>query len=199
MSHYPASVLHLVKAFTRLPGIGEKTAERLTLHLLRAQPREAEELAAAILHMKEKSRLCSVCFALSDTDICRICSNPARDASLLCVVGDVDEMAAIEKSGAYFGRYHILHGLLSPMDGIGPDDIRIRELLQRIREGEVKEIVLATGTNTEGEATAAYISSRLNGHPVKVTRIASGVPLGGELRYVDQATLRKAMETRHVI
>ncbi|MEZ4524989.1 MAG: hypothetical protein R2941_03605 [Desulfobacterales bacterium] len=117
MSHYPASVLHLVKAFTRLPGIGEKTAERLTLHLLRAQPREAEELAAAILHMKEKSRLCSICFALSDTDICRICSNPARDASLLCVVGDVDEMAAIEKSGAYFGRYHILHGLLSPMDG----------------------------------------------------------------------------------
>ncbi|MGE0082957.1 MAG: recombination mediator RecR [Desulfococcaceae bacterium] len=199
MSHYPASVLHLVKAFTRLPGIGEKTAERLTLHLLRAQPREAEELAAAILQMKQKSRLCSVCFALSDTDICRICSNPARDASLLCVVGDVDEMAAIEKSGAYFGRYHILHGLLSPMDGIGPDDIRIRELLQRIREGEVKEIVLATGTNTEGEATAAYISSRLNGHPVKVTRIASGVPLGGELRYVDQATLRKAMETRHVI
>lgn len=199
MSHYPASVLHLVKAFTRLPGIGEKTAERLTLHLLRAQPREAEELAAAILHMKEKSRLCSICFALSDTDICRICSNPARDASLLCVVGDVDEMAAIEKSGAYFGRYHILHGLLSPMDGIGPDDIRIRELLERIRGGEVKEIVLATGTNTEGESTAAYISSRLNGHPVKVTRIASGVPLGGELRYVDQATLRKAMETRHVI
>lgn len=199
MSHYPASVLHLVKVFTRLPGIGEKTAERLTLHLLRAQPREAEELAAAILHMKQKSRLCSVCFALSDTDICRICSNPARDASLLCVVGDVDEMAAIEKSGAYFGRYHILHGLLSPMDGIGPDDIRIRELLQRIREGEIKEIVLATGTNTEGEATAAYISSRLNGHTVKVTRIASGVPLGGALRYVDQATLRKAMETRHVI
>ena len=199
MSHYPASVLHLVKAFTRLPGIGEKTAERLTLHLLRAQPREAEELAAAILHMKEKSRLCSICFGLSDTDICRICSNPARDLSLLCVVGDVDEMAAIEKSGAYFGRYHILHGLLSPMDGIGPDDIRIRELLHRVREGEVKEIVLATGTNTEGEATAAYIFSRLNGQPVKVTRIASGVPLGGELRYVDQATLRKAMETRHVI
>ena len=199
MSHYPASVLHLIKAFTRLPGIGEKTAERLTLHLLRAQPREAEELSAAIVHMKEKSRLCSVCFALSDTDICRICSNPARDASLLCVVGDVDEMAAIEKSGAYFGRYHILHGLLSPMDGIGPNDIRIRELMQRIREGEIREIVLATGTNTEGEATAAYISSRLNGHPVKVTRIASGVPLGGELRYVDQATLRKAMETRHVI
>jgi len=199
MSHYPASVLNLIRAFTRLPGIGEKTAERLTLHLLRAQPRDAEELAAAILQMKQKSRLCSVCFALSDTDICRICSNPARDASLLCVVGDVDEMAAIEKSGAYFGRYHILHGLLSPMDGIGPDDIRIRELLQRIREGEIKEIVLATGTNTEGEATAAYISSRLNGHPVKVTRIASGVPLGGELRYVDQATLRKAMETRHVI
>lgn len=199
MSHYPPSVLNLVRAFTRLPGIGEKTAERLSMHLLRAQPREAESLARAILDMKEKTRLCARCFALSDTDICRICNNPARDASMLCVVGDVDEMAAVEKSGAYFGLYHILQGMLSPMDGIGPDDIRIRELVQRVSEGEIQEVVLATGTNTEGEATAAYISGRLKSFPVKISRIASGVPLGGELRYVDQATLGKAMETRHVI
>ncbi|MEE4359035.1 MAG: recombination mediator RecR [Desulfococcaceae bacterium] len=199
MSHYPPSVLNLIRAFTQLPGIGEKTAERLTMHLLRAQKREAQSLAGAILEMKEKTRLCLSCFSLSDTDICRICSNPARDKTMLCVVGDVDEMAALEKSGAYYGLYHILQGLLSPMDGIGPDDLRIREMMQRIGKGEIREVVIATGTHTEGETTAAYISERLKAFPVKVSRIASGVPLGGELRYVDQATLRKAMETRYVI
>ncbi|WP_373500653.1 recombination mediator RecR [Desulfococcus sp.] len=199
MMHYPPSIRRLIGRLQALPGIGEKTAERLALHLVRVQRKEAEALAYAILNVKEKVRLCARCFGLSDTDICGICSNPSRDASLLCVVENVSEMIAIERSGAYCGRYHILQGALSPMDGIGPNDIRIHELLLRVDEGEVKEIILATNTHLEGESTAIYLSELLEGRPVRVTRIASGVPLGGDLKYVDQMTLKRAMETRHVL
>jgi recombination protein RecR len=183
----------------RLPGIGEKTAERLSLHLLYAADKAVEELARSILEVKQKVRLCSRCFSLSDNELCPICSNPARDAAVVCVVEQPGDMVAIEKSGAFHGRYHILSGVLSPLSGVGPDDIRIRELLARVATGEVHEVILATGTSVEGESTAAYIAGRLEALPVSVTRIAAGVPMGGDLKYVDQVTLKKAMESRRVV
>lgn len=197
MSHYPSSILNLIKNLSKLPGIGEKTAERLAMHILRASPEEADKLARSISEVKEKVGLCAMCFALSDTDVCEVCSNPERDAGLLCVVEQPAEMVAIEKSGAFKGLYHILQGSLSPMDGIGPDNIRIRELVERVGRGQLREIVLATGTNVEGEVTASYIAELLTAYPVKTTRIASGVPIGGELKYVDRETLKRAMETRY--
>jgi len=199
MNHYPSSILKLIKSFSRLPGIGEKTAERLTMHILRAQRREAEQLSNSIVEVKDKIRLCSICFGLSDTPICNICSDLTRNSSILCVVEQPADMVAIEKSGSFTGLYHILEGVLSPMDGIGPDNIRIKELISRISQGEIKEVVLATGTNVEGEATAAFIAERIENYRIKVTRIASGVPIGGDLKYVDQVTLKKAMETRHAV
>jgi recombination protein RecR len=199
MSHYPPSILKLIKSLSRLPGIGGKTAERLAMHILRAPRSEAEQLSSSIIEVKDKIRLCSVCFGLSDTDICNICSDRTRTSSILCVVEQPADMVAIENSGAFTGLYHILEGVLSPMNGIGPDKIRIKELISRIAQGEIKEIVLATSTNVEGEATAAYIAERIENYRIKVTRIASGVPIGGDLKYVDQVTLKKAMETRHAV
>lgn len=199
MSYYPDSLLKLIKNLSRLPGIGEKTAERLAMHILRASRKEAEQLSHSIIEIKEKVKLCSICFALSDTDVCNICSDPARTPSILCVVEQPADMVAIEKSGSFKGLYHILEGALSPMDGIGPDDIRIKELITRIARDKIKEVVLATSTNIEGETTAGYIAEQLKNHPVKVTRIASGVPIGGDLKYVDQVTLKKAIETRHAV
>jgi recombination protein RecR len=199
MSHYPSSILKLIKSLAKLPGIGEKTAERLAMHILRAPRREAEQLSNRIVEVKDTIRLCSICFGLSETDICNICSDQTRISSILCVVEQPADMVAIEKSGAFTGLYHILEGALSPMDGIGPDNIRIKELISRIANGGIKEVILATSTNLEGEATAAYIADRIENYPIKVTRIASGVPIGGDLKYVDQITLKKAMETRHAV
>lgn len=199
MNHYPASIRKLIKNLSRLPGIGEKTAERLAMHILRSPSREAEQLSQSIIEVKEKIRRCSVCFSISDTETCDICSNANRTSSILCVVEQPADMAAIEKSGSFTGRYHILEGVLSPMDGIGPDNIRIGELISRIVPEKIKEVVLATGTNIEGESTAAYIAKRLADYPVKVTRIASGVPIGGDLKYIDQITLKTAMEARHAV
>jgi len=199
MNYYPPSILKLIKSLSRLPGIGEKTAERLAMHILRAPRREAEQLSRSIVEEKDNIKLCSICFGLSDTDICNICSDRTRTSSILCVVEQPADMVAIEKSGAFTGLYHILEGVLSPMDGIGPDNIRIKELISRIAQREIKEVVLATSTNLEGETTAAYIAERIENYPIKVTRIASGVPIGGDLKYVDQVTLKKAMETRHAV
>lgn len=199
MSYYPASIQNLIKNIARLPGIGEKTAERLALHILRGSRQQAEQLASSILNIKDKVRLCRRCFALSDNDICSLCGDPARDPSFLCVVEQPADMVAVEKSGAFRGLYHILCGVLSPMNGIGPDDIRIRELIDRVERDQVREIVLATSTNVEGEATASYIGQLLEKRPVKVSRIASGVPMGGDLKYVDQVTLKRAMDTRHAL
>jgi recombination protein RecR len=189
----------LIENFSKLPGIGEKTAERLAMHVLRAPRSEAEQLSNSIKLIKEKVRLCSMCFAFSDADICNICSDQRRTSSILCVVEQPPDMVAIEKSGSFAGLYHILQGVLSPMNGIGPDSIRIKELLSRIAQGKIKEVILATSTNVEGEATAAYLAERIENYPVKVTRIASGVPMGGDLKYVDQVTLKRAMETRHAV
>ncbi len=197
-SHYPASIIELVKNLSKLPGIGEKTAERLAMHILRAPRNEAERLSRSIMELKDKIRLCARCFALSDSELCNICRDPSRTQQILCVVEQPGDMVAIEKSGAFKGLYHILQGVLSPMDGIGPEDIRIRELFSRIEKENIKEIVIATGTSVEGEATASYIAECLENQPIKVTRIASGIPIGGDLKYVDQVTLRKAMESRHV-
>ena len=199
MNYYPASIQILIKNIARLPGIGEKTAERLALHLIRGSRQEAEQLANSILNIKDKVRFCSRCFALSDGDMCGLCSDPARDASFLCVVEQPADMVAVEKSGAFRGMYHILSGALSPMNGIGPEDIRIRELIARVEKDQVKEVVLATSTNVEGEATASYIAQILAKYQIKVTRIASGVPMGGDLKYVDQVTLKRALETRHAL
>ncbi len=199
MTHYPLSILKAIKHISRLPGIGEKTAERLTMHLLAAPRLAVEQLTDSLLEIKNKVRLCSLCYSLSDSDLCNLCSDPARDHTLLCVVEQPADMVSIEKSGAFSGLYHILSGVLSPMDGVGPGDIKLRELWSRVEQGKVKEVILATSTNVEGEATAAYIAERLAKFPVNVTRIASGVPIGGDLKYVDQVTLKKAMETRHAI
>ena len=197
MTQYPASITNLIKQISKLPGIGEKTAERLAMHILRSTRKEAQELAQSIVQVKEKVQLCTRCYGLSDGELCKICADPTRDATVLCVVEQPADMVAVEKSGAFRGMYHILSGVLSPMNGVGPDDIRINELLSRIERHQVKEVILATSTNVEGESTAAYIAQRLENYAVKVTRIACGVPMGGDLKYVDQVTLKKAMEARH--
>ncbi|MBW2573493.1 MAG: recombination protein RecR [Deltaproteobacteria bacterium] len=199
MSYYPESIRKLIKNLSKLPGIGEKTADRLAMHILRAPRREADHLAHSIMEVKEKIRLCTMCFSLSDAEICNICRDRNRNSSILCVVEQPADMVAIEKSGAFTGLYHILEGVLSPMDGVGPDNIRIKELISRIAQGKIQEVVLATSTNIEGESTADYIAQRLGNYPVKVTRIASGVPIGGDLKYVDQVTLKTAMKSRHPI
>ena len=199
MNHYPESMQRLIGSFAKLPGVGKKTAERLALHLLRAPAQEARQLATSIMEMKERTRFCSMCFALADSGLCPTCADPSRDRSLLCVVETPADMLSIERSGAFTGLYHILQGAISPMDGIGPEEIRAAELFSRIPRDGVREVILATGTNVEGEATASYIARQLAGSPVKVTRIASGVPMGGDLKYVDQVTLKRAMESRNDI
>jgi recombination protein RecR len=199
MNYYPQPVRRLIQNFARLPGIGEKTAERLALHVLRAAEAEVQDLARSLVEVKQKVKLCSGCFSLSEATRCGICSDPARDIGFVCVVEQPADMVALEKSGGFKGHYHVLGGVLSPMNGVGPDDIRIRELVAKVAGGKVREIVLATGTSVEGETTAVYIGEMLKGHPVSLTRIASGVPMGGDLKYVDQVTLKRAMETRRAI
>ncbi len=199
MNHYPKTILNLIDSFAKLPGIGKKTAERLAMHILRAPRQEAEQLSFNIMELKNKMRLCSRCFALSENDLCKICNDPSRDSKNVCVVERPSDMVAIEKSGSFKGKYHILQGVLSPMDGIGPDDIRLKELFFRINEEKIREIIIATNTNVEGDATASYISGKLQNFSVRVTRIASGVPIGGDLKFVDQVTIKRAMESRHDI
>jgi len=196
MEYYPRSLVRLIKQLSKLPGIGEKTATRLALHILRSSQEEAKTLSQSILDVKDKVRLCSTCFGLADTDPCSLCQNTNRDRSLLCIVEQPSDLVALEKSGAFNGLYHVLHGAISPMDGIGPDNLKIKELLTRVANGEIRELVLATNTNVEGEATASYLSQLLARYPVTVTRIASGVPMGSDLKYLDEVTLRRALERR---
>ncbi len=197
MNYYPTSIRNLIRQISRLPGIGEKTAERLALHILRAPRQDIDQLTQSITDVKQRTRTCQRCFAWSDDSVCHICSDAGRQATQLCVVEQPADMIAVEKSGAYRGVYHILGGVLSPMNGVGPEDIRLPQLYRRIRNENIQEVVIATGTNVEGEATAAYLAENLKAFALKVTRIASGVPMGGDLKYVDQVTLRRAMETRH--
>ncbi|MFZ0135293.1 MAG: recombination mediator RecR [Desulfobacterales bacterium] len=199
MITYPPSIRRAIQSISKLPGIGEKTAERLAMHLLKAPRLEVEQLSRSILELKNSVRLCAQCYGLSDAETCGICSNPGRDPQLVCVVEQPADMVSIEKSGAFAGHYHILGGALSPINGVGPEDIRINELITRVAQQNIAEIILATSTTVEGESTAAYIADRLESTAVKITRIASGVPVGGDLKYVDQVTLKKALEGRHAV
>jgi recombination protein RecR len=186
----------LIKEFSRLPGVGEKTASRYAFYVLNANREYVESLAKSLIDVKEKILLCPTCFNLSDKNPCAICSDSSRRDDIVCVVDDVKDMAAIEKMGSFRGRYHILHGSLSPLKGIGPDDIKINELVDRVRQGVIKEIILATNSDMDGEATALYITKLLKPTGVKLTRIATGIPVGGDLEYIDGATLGRAMEGR---
>lgn len=194
--HYAEPIERLIKAFSALPGIGEKTAARLALFVLNSRGGFAEELAESIRAVREKVSLCSECMAFSDTDPCVICSDPTRESSTICVVSDFKDMVALEDAGGYRGRYHVLHGNLAPLKGVGPDEIRIAELMKRVETGGVNEVVLATGFDSEGEATSVYIAGLLKPCGVRVTRIASGVPVGSYIEYMDRATLERAMEGR---
>ena len=189
-------ISRLIQELTKLPGVGEKTASRLAMHILRASPEDAAGLARAILEAKEKIRFCSQCFNLTDQDPCRICRDPKRSREILCVVSSPEDLVALEKSGAYRGLYHVLHGVLSPLDGVGPKDLRLSELLSRLPGGEVKEVILATNPSVEGEATAQYLSQIIKPLGIRVTRIARGVPMGGDLQYIDEVTLSKSLENR---
>ena len=189
----------LIQQLARLPGVGEKTAARLAFHILRAPPSYAEELARAILELRQRLRQCSVCFQLTETDPCSICADDRRDGALLCVVASPQDLMAIERTGAFRGRYHVLHGVLSPLDGIGPDELRIQPLLGRLGGREVHEVILATSPNVEGDATALYLARLIKPLGIRVSRIASGVPIGGELEYADGVTLNRALEGRREI
>ena len=189
-------IARLIEELTRLPGVGAKTASRLAMHILRSSREDAENLARAILEVKEKIRLCSLCFNLTDQDPCRICQDPRRDGEVICVVSGPEDLMALEKSGSFRGLYHVLHGVLSPLEGVGPKDLRIGELLSRLQGGKVKEVILATNPSVEGEATAQYLSQIIKPLNVRVTRIARGVPMGGDLQYIDQVTLSKSLENR---
>lgn len=199
MAHYPEPVARLIEALQRLPGIGPKTAQRLTFFLLKRPAEEVRELAAALVAVKERIVYCRTCFNVTDEDPCRICTDPTRDARLLCVVEEPNDLLAMERTGEYRGRYHVLLGALSPLDGIGPEDLKIRELLARLEGGETTEVILATNPNVEGEATALYLARLLKPLGLKVTRIARGLPVGGDLEYADQVTLSKALEGRREI
>lgn len=189
-------ISRLIQELAKLPGIGEKTASRLTMHILRTSKENAEALARAILEVKEKIRFCSQCFNLTDQDPCRICQDPKRNREILCVVSSPEDLVALEKSGGFRGLYHVLHGVLSPLEGVGPKDLRLDELLSRLKGGEIKEVILATNPSVEGEATAQYLSQIIKPLGVRVTRIAHGVPMGGDLQYIDEITLSKSLENR---
>lgn len=198
MNFYPTSISRLIDEFSRLPGVGSKTAQRLAFHVLNMDVKQAENLADAIVEAKRNVKYCSVCGNYTDSDLCSICSNEARDRKTICVVQDPRDVMAMEKTREFKGLYHVLHGAISPLNGIGPDDIRIKELLSRI-DSDISEVIVATNPNVEGEATAMYISRLLKPLGVKTTRIAHGIPVGGDLEYADEVTLSKALEGRREI
>jgi recombination protein RecR len=199
MSSYPKPIDHLIEALTRLPGIGKKTASRLAFHVLRSSSSEAQELARAILDVKEKIRLCSTCFNLTDEDPCRICRDERRAGGTLCVVEGPNDLIAIENTGVFEGRYHVLHGTISPLEGIGPDHLKMKELLERLRKEKISEVILACNPTVEGGATALYLIDLIKPLGIKVTRIAYGIPMGSEIEYSDGMTLSKALEGRREI
>ena len=196
MAYYPEPVARLIDALQRLPGIGPKTAQRLAFFLLKRPPEEVRELADSLRAVKDKIVHCSSCFNVTDEEPCRICADPARDGKLVCVVEEPNDLLAMERTGEFRGRYHVLLGALSPLDGIGPEDLRVRELLARLEAQGVEELILATNPSVEGEATAIYLAKLLKPLAVRITRIARGLPVGGDLEYADQVTLTKALEGR---
>jgi len=199
MASFAKPIAQLIGELSKFPGIGEKTATRLAFHILRSSRKDAESLAGTILAVKEKIRLCSVCFNITDEDPCRICKDPRRQQDVLCVVEGPQDVAVIERTGEFRGIYHILHGVLSPINGVGPDDLRMESLVRRVADRDVREVIVATNPKVEGEATALYIAKLLRPFGVKVTRLAQGLPMGGELEYFDAATVSAALEGRRDI
>jgi recombination protein RecR len=196
MSDLAPPVAALIEEFSKLPGVGVKTAQRLTFFLLRSPADQARRLAEAIMRVKESIIYCSRCFNITEADPCLICSNPNRDQEMICVVEEPLDVLALEKTGAYKGLYHVLHGALSPVEGIGPKDLRIEELLKRVHEGSIREVIVATNPNFEGEYTANYLQKELEPYTLKVTGLARGLPIGGDLEYADEGTLSRALEGR---
>ena len=196
MEYYSNSIAKLIEEFEKLPGIGHKSAQRLAFHILNLSQEETDEFTNAINTAKSTIHYCSICSNLADTDPCPICSNPKRDPSTICVVSDVKDVIAMEKTHEFKGMYHILHGVISPINGIGPNDIKIKELLGRLNDNVVNEVILATNPTVEGEATAMYISKLIKPLGIKVSRIAHGIPVGGDLEYTDEVTLTLAMNGR---
>jgi recombination protein RecR len=186
----------LIQQLMRLPGIGEKTASRLAFHVLRSDRQYAQALSDALLAVKDETRLCSVCFGLTEADPCPICSDPTRAADAICVIEEPPDLLAVERAHEFRGRYHVLHGALAPLDGVGPDELKIQPLLVRLRDGQIREVILATNPTAEGEATALYLARLIKPLGLKVTRIAHGIPVGGDLEYVDVMTVGRALEGR---
>lgn len=199
MDYYALPIANLIEQFSKLPGVGRKTAQRLAFFVLEMEDLEADKLSKAITNAKEKIKFCSICCNLTDEDPCHLCTNDTRDKSIICVVEGAKDIIAMERSRDYKGEYHVLHGVISPMDNIGPSDIKVKELLNRLVDGVVEEIIIATNPTVEGEATALYLSKLIKPLQVKVTRIAHGIPVGGDLDYFDEVTLSKAMENRREI
>jgi len=199
MNDYAEPIARLIDELRRLPGIGQKTAQRLAYSLLRRPREDAERLSRAILDVKEKIRYCSRCNNFSDQDPCGYCTSPNRTQEIICVVEEPNDILSIEKTREYHGQYHVLHGVLSPINGIGPEDLKLKNLLERLREGNVREIILATNPNVEGEATAIYLAKLLKPIGVQVSRIALGLPVGSDLEFADEVTMSKALEGRRLL
>ena len=195
----PSPIARLIQQLAKLPGIGEKTAARLAFHILRAPAEDAAALGAAIIELRDRIRLCSVCCDFTEGDPCPVCRDERRDASIICAVAQPQDVVAIERTGGYRGRYHVLHGVLSPLDGVGPDDLRITELVRRAGAAGVGEVIVATNPSVEGETTAVYLAKLLRPLGIRTTRIATGVPMGGELEYADRLTLSRALDGRREI
>ncbi len=199
MEYFPAALEALVEQFARLPGVGSKSAQRLAFHVLSLSEEDARAFADAIVTAKKTVTFCPVCRNLTDGGLCPVCSSPKRDASVICVVADPRDVVAIERSREFSGRYHVLHGVISPMNHVGPDDLEIKPLVERVSKGGVSEVIMATNPDTEGEATAMYLARLLRPFGVKVTRLAYGIPVGGHLEFADDATLMRALEGRREI
>ena len=193
---YEGPIQDLIDELSRLPGIGPKSAQRLAFYIVKAPPEDARRLSEALLGAKDRVRFCRQCYTVSEGDLCRVCRDPARDPSVICVVEEPKDQAAVEKAGVIRGRYHVLGGAISPLEGIGPDDLRVQELLDRVQRDGVREVILATNPNLEGNATAMYVAALLKPTGILVTRLASGLPVGGDLEYADEVTLGQALEGR---
>lgn len=199
MKDFAEPLAHLIDELKRLPGIGQKSAQRIAFHLQRASREDAERLATALIEVKDKIRLCSICNNLTEADPCEFCTDPTRAPEVVCVVENPYNVVAIEKTREFHGQYHVLHGALSPLQGIGPEQLRIKSLLERLKAGKIKELIVATNPNVEGEATAIYLSKLIKPLGIKVTRIAMGIPVGSELEFADEVTMLKALEGRREI
>jgi recombination protein RecR len=198
MNAYPPILNNLIRKLSRLPGLGEKSAARIAMYLLKASEEETESLADNIRQLRERIRVCSICFHFTDEPVCSICADPVRNTGEICIVESTADLLAIEQCGAFKGRYHVLQGVVAPLDGIGPDQIRIKELFTRLDSENITEIIIATNPSSEGEATAHYLLQLLKNRPVRVTRIAYGIPMGGDLKYTDRVTMERALKGRQL-